>query len=125
MTKEEIQNLIEQWKEFKAIEQQAKENRLKIESMFIENNERMEGKEVFDGTTEKLEISYKSTVVIDQDMAREFDSKYDRVPFRAKYDLDKKMYDVVKDINPQAYEEFSNAVTLKPAKPAVTIKEMK
>ena len=109
---------IERWKELKDIESEAKEERIKIENSLIEKfPDKMSGKE----KVENLEISFKATRSIDQEMAESLVKEYDKTPFKIKYDLDKKLYDSIKELSPDMYKNFSRAVTEKPGRPTFTI----
>ena len=110
---------IKRWIELKEIESSAKKERIEIEDSFIKKD-KIDGKEII----ENLEITYKSTFEVDQDMVKNFEKIYDKIPFRiGKYSVDKKLYDATKEMSPEAFKVFRKAVTEKPARPSFKIKE--
>jgi hypothetical protein len=126
MTKaEEIQKKIERYEDLKRIEKEAKEERFKIESELMTSSTRIDGVDVYEGTEKVLEVRYGSTAVVDNEIAASLTAKYDKYPFRIKYELDKKLYDAIEKLSPEAHAEFSKAITFNPKKPTFNVKEKK
>ena len=122
---EEIQKKIERYEDLKQIETEAKAERFKIESELITSSTRIDGVDVYEGIENVLEVRYGSTAVVDNEIAASLTAKYDKYPFRIKYELDKKLYDAIAELSPEAHKEFSKAVTFKPKKPTFNVKEKK
>jgi len=120
------QEKIDRWKKLKKQEDKIKKERQEIEESFMENlGKSISGKALYPGDKEQVKISYKGKSVVDQELAENLLKNYEKAPFRIKYELDKKLYDSIKELNKEAYKIFSKAVTFKPERPSFEIKEMK
>jgi hypothetical protein len=126
-SKQELNNLTQQWIEAKNAENAAKEKRLAIEFDIISISgidSSNPGSKVIDNG---VRVSTKLNRKWDQDFlhnkARLITSLSDDVcPFKVEYKEDRKKMDALKLYKPDVYKELEEGLELKPAKPTFTVK---
>jgi hypothetical protein len=120
-----ISNLVEQLRQAKLAENEAKAERLRIEGLITEQFAKPESNE---GThnDEDFSITWKLNRTVDTDrLAADYDDLSDNTKnaFRWKAEVNLAYLRQLSEIDPAAYNKAAVFITSKPAKPSIELKD--
>lgn len=122
----ELHELAEEWRKAKRAESQAKKRRVEIEARIIAlTGCKEEGSTTHDAEGLKITITGKLTRSLDQAAWEQIAPSIPEAmrPVVYKPALDLKGLRYLENNEPEIYRQIAPALTIKPAKPAVSIKE--